>query len=381
MSADASVEQRRRFREAIIDLDAVRANVAHLIDVCATPHAMAIVKADGYGHGAEHIARAALDGGADWLGVADIDEAIQLRDAGIDAPILAWLHEPDRDFRTAVAAGIDLGVSNAHHLALAERAAADSAVPVNVHLKLDTGLSRNGIPEGEWTPVFRAAQRLARDGRLRVRGIFSHLANASASDDAAQISAFERGLRLAATHGLTPELRHLASTAGALRVPEARYDLVRLGIGVYGLSPYGSTVSSHELGLVPVMTVRARVAAVRRVPAGTGASYGFIWRAPQATTLALIPMGYADGIPRQASGKARVMIAGRQHPVVGRIAMDQFIADVGDTPVQVGDEVVVFGDPQTGAPSADDWAEAAGTINYDIVTGIGPRVPRVPSEV
>jgi alanine racemase len=366
----------RPFREAVIDLDAVRDNVAALIAVVAPAHAMVVVKADAYGHGAVPVARAALAGGASWLGVADLAEAVALRDAGIDAPLLAWLHDPEADFAVAVRRGVDVGVSSLDQLQAAADAAASAGGRADVHLKIDTGLSRNGVAPEEWDEAVRTAAALEAEGRVRVRGVFSHLANTSPEEDAAQLAAFDAALAAASAAGLTPEVRHVASTAGALRRPEARYDLVRLGIGCYGVPPFGDGTTAAELGLRPVMTLRGRVAAVRRIAAGTGVSYGHVWRADRPTTLALVPLGYADGVPRQASGRGEVWLAGARRRVVGRIAMDQFLVDVGDDEVSVGDEVVLFGDPGTGAPSADDWGDAADTIGYEIVTRIGPRVPR-----
>lgn len=366
----------RPFREALVDLGAVSENVAVLAAAVAPALTMAVVKANAYGHGAVPVARAALAGGADWLGVADLDEAHELRDAGIEAPLLAWLHDPAAAFAPAIGRGIDLGVSSLAQL----RAIADAAASVDrvaaVHLKLDTGLSRSGVAPGQWREATALAAQLERAGRIRVRGIFSHLANTSAAEDARQLEAFELGLEQAATAGLRAEVRHLASTAAALRLPAARFDLVRIGIGVYGVPPFGDGTTAADLGLRPVMTLRARVAAVRTVEAGTGVSYSHIWHADRPSNLALVPLGYADGVPRQASGRAEVWLAGARRPVVGRIAMDQFVVDLGDDHAEVGDEVVLFGDPRHGVPSADDWGDAAGTIGYEIVTRIGPRVPR-----
>lgn len=369
------------FREAVIDLDALSANVAHLRDVVGTEHVMAVVKANAYGHGAVPCARAALAGGADWLGVADLTEAMQLRDAGIDAPVLAWLHDPEADFAPAIAAGVDIGVSSVAQLdavAAARRAVVergDLHGQAFVQLKLETGLSRNGISEPQWDAAFARARDLEHAGDIVVRGVFSHVSNASPEDDRAAVAVFTRGLERAAAAGLKPELRHLAASAAALTIPEARFDMVRLGIAVYGLSPLAGR-SSADLGLRPVMTLRGSVAAVRRVPAGTGVSYDYTYRTSGDTTLALVPLGYAEGIPRHASNRAPVSIAGGTFRVCGRIAMDQFVVDVDDVDVQVGDDVVLFGDPAAGVPSADDWAEAAGTINYEIVTRIGARVRR-----
>ncbi|KRC62029.1 alanine racemase [Agromyces sp. Root81] len=364
------------FREAVVDLDAVRDNIRTLAATVAPARTMAVVKANAYGHGAVPVARAALAGGADWLGVADIFEALEVRGAGIDAPLLAWLHDPGADFAPAIDRDIDLGVSSFDQLEVIAAAAASVDRVAAVHLKLDTGLSRSGVAPEAWGRAVARAVELERDGRIRVRGVFSHLANTSSDEDARQLEAFERGLEQVASAGLDPEVRHLASTAGALRVPAARFDLVRIGIGAYGIPPFGDGTTAADLGLRPAMTLRGRVAATRRIEAGTGVSYGHTWRAERPTTLALVPLGYADGIPRQASGRAEVWIAGARRPVVGRIAMDQFVVDVGDARVETGDEVVLFGDPETGAPSADDWGDAAGTIGYEIVTRIGARVPR-----
>jgi alanine racemase len=362
-------------RVAEVDLGAIAANVRRLRAVAGTPHHMAVVKAGGYGHGAVPAARAALAGGADWLGVADVDEALALRAAGIDAPVLAWLHSADADFAAAGAAQIDLGVSSREQL---ERVAA-TAAGAAVHLKLDTGLSRNGVPPEAWADVVGLAAALERQGRVRIRGVFSHLANTSAESDEAAEQAFAEGVRLARDAGLAPQLVHLAATAAALRRDQSACTMVRTGIGVYGLSPFGDGDAeglARAAGLRPAMTLRTEVAATRRVRAGTGVSYDHVWRAPTATNLALVPVGYADGIPRSASDRAEVLVAGRRRPVRGRIAMDQFVVDLGDDEALVGEPVTVFGDPATGAPSADDWATWAGTINYEIVTRIGPRVER-----
>lgn len=363
--------QSRPSREALVDLSAIRENVENLRRITGTEHTMAVVKARGYGHGAVPSARAALDGGADWLGVADLEEAFELRAAGITAPVLAWLHDTEADFRGAVDAHIDLGVSSI--LQLEGAAAASGSSPAVVQLKVDTGLGRNGATLDECAAFLAEAARLESLGRLRVRGVFSHLANAGEADDAAQLAAFEHALALAADAGLTPELRHLAATAGAIDRPDARFDLVRLGIGIYGVSPFDDR-SPADLGLRPALELSAAVVSVKRVPADSGVSYGHTYRTSAATTLVLVPLGYADGIPRHASGRGPVSIAGGVFPIAGRVAMDQFVVDVGDTPVAVGDRAVLFGDPARGVPSAADWAEASGTIAYEIVTRLGGRV-------
>ena len=359
-------------REARIDLGAVRSNLGVLRELSAPALTMAVVKANAYGHGALGVSQAVVDAGADWLGVADLDEALALRSAGIEAPMLAWLHGAETDFAPAVEAGIDLGVSSLDQL---ERAAA-SGDHVFVQLKLNTGLSRNGFEPADAPAAFVRAAELESEGRLRVRGIFSHLSNSSRDDDDAQLAEFTSLVHAATAAGLTPELRHLAATEAAIVRPVLRFDLVRVGIGLYGL-PAADDLDVVALGLRPVMELTGTVAAVRRVPPGAGVSYGFTHRIERETTLALVPLGYADGVPRHASNRAQVSIGGIRYPVVGRIAMDQFLIDVGDDAVKTGDRVVLWGDGSTGVPSAEEWATWADTINYEIVTRVGPRVPRV----
>ena len=362
----------RPTREARIDLEALQSNVRLLRKAVAPAQTMIVVKADAYGHGAREVAAAAVEGGAEWLGVVDIAEALALRAAGISVPILTWLHGDDADFQAAVDAGIDLGISTLPQL---DRAAY-TAGHATIQIKVDTGLSRNGIPQSQAGELFRRAAEFEREGRLTVRGIWSHLANAGAEEDREQLRRFETAVAMAEEAGLRPEVRHLAATAGALSLPESRLDLVRLGIGAYGLSPFDRSGRS-DLGLRPVMELSAEIVSVKRVPVDSGVSYGYTYRTPAETTLALVPLGYADGIPRSASSSAPVSINGKTYRISGRVAMDQFVVDVGDDSVALGDRAILFGDPATGVPSADDWADAAGTINYEIVTRIGPRVMRV----
>jgi alanine racemase len=363
----------RPLREALIDVDAIEHNVRHLRRLVQT-EVIAVVKADGYGHGALLAATAALAGGATRLGVADVSEALALRGAGITAPVVAWLHGPDADFRDAAEHGIELGISSLAQLQAAA-AAASAEQPVGVHLKVETGLGRNGVEPREWQRVCAEAARLERVGRLRVVGVFSHLSNTSIDDDRRALARFHDALAEAAAAGVHPPLRHIAASNAAIALPEARLNCVRLGLAIYGLSPLADR-SSAELGLQPAMTLRTSVAAVRRVPAGQGVSYGYTHRTAAETTLALVPLGYADGVPRQASGRGPVVIGGRRFTVSGRIAMDQFVVDVGDADVSIGDEVVLFGDPTLGYPAAAEWGDAADTIDYEIVTRIGPRVQR-----
>jgi alanine racemase len=360
----------RALREAVIDLDAITHNVATIREVVGTPHLMTVVKADGYGHGAVPVALAALAGGADWLGTVDAAEAIPLREAGITAPILTWLHAPGETFSTHAAADLDVGVNSLDEL---ERAAA--AGVRNVQVKVDTGLGRNGAEESTWGALFERAGQLSAEGATSIRGLFSHLANAGTEADAAQRAAFERARTVAASFDIEPELLHLAATEGALGRPEARYNLVRVGLGTYGLSPFEGRPAA-SLGLVPALELSAAIVTVKRVPAGSGVSYGHRYRTERETTLALVPLGYADGIPRQASGRGRVLIGGETYQVCGTVAMDQLVVDVGDAVVSPGDRALDFGDPRAAAPTAADGADAAGTINYELVTRLGRRVER-----
>lgn len=361
-------------REAQIDTAAMADNVRQLRRLIGT-EVIAVVKADGYGHGAERAARAALEGGATRLGVADIEEGLALRRAGITAPILAWLHAPGASFVAAAAADLTIGVSSMAQL-IAAGDAASAARPTLVHLKLETGLGRNGIAPDDWKTVVAEAARFERLGKITVEGLFSHLSNTSPEDDLTAVGEFEEGIAAAVALGLTPKVLHIAATHAALSMPQSRFNCVRLGIGMYGLSPFDDR-GPEAFGLRPAMTLRGAVAAVRRVPEGQGVSYSYTYRTREATSLALVPLGYADGVPRAASGKASVAIGGKRFPIAGRVAMDQFVVDVGDDPVQVGDEVVLFGDATRGVPTATDWAEACDTINYEIVTRVGVRVPRV----
>ena len=364
------------FREVVIDLPALRANVTHLRSQMGVAHTMVVVKANAYGHGMVRCAQAALEAGADWLGVADIGEALRLREAGITAPVLAWLHAPAEDFVSAVAANVTVGITSSAKLEAVAKAGAAHAGGARVHLKVDTGLSRNGFAPAEWPSVFARAVELQASGAIVVEGIFSHLSNTSEADDNAQQVEFERAVALAREAGLSPEILHLSSSLTAMTNASMRYDMVRIGIAAYGLSPQDDR-SSESWGLRPVMTVRARVSAVRRVPAGTGVSYDYTYRTATESTLALIPIGYGEGVPRTASDTAPVEINGDRYRISGRVAMDQFLVDVGDAPLALGDEVVLFGDPLRGEPSAADWAAACGTIAYDIVTGIGGRLTPV----
>ena len=360
--------------EAIIDLGAIRRNVARL-RAGTSAEVMAVVKADGYGHGLVPAARAALAGGAGWLGVAFLEEAIALRAAGILAPVLSWLAVPGEDLAAGVAADVDLSVSAPWALAEVVAAAREAGQRARVHLKVDTGLSRGGATAADWPELVTAAAKAAAADEVEVVGVWSHFAYADAPGHptiAGQVAAFTEAVAAARRLGVDPPLRHLANSAATLTLPAAHFDLVRPGIAVYGLTP----VPPEPYGLEPAMTLRSRVALVKRVPAGAGVSYGHVHVTDRETGLALVPLGYADGVPRAGTSVGPVWLAGRRRTVAGRVCMDQFVVDVGDDPVAAGDEVVLFGSGRAGEPTAQDWADALGTISYEIVTRVGARVPR-----
>lgn len=358
----------------VVDLDAVRHNVALLSARAEGAALMAMVKADGYGHGAARIAAAAVEAGASWLGACSVAEALVLRDAGVTARLFAWLDVPGTDFAPAVAADIDLSASSEPEFAAIAAAADGAGRTARVHLKIDTGLCRNGATAAEWPGLLDAAMNAERSGRVEVVAVWSHLACADEPGHPsidAQAARFDTAYQQALRAGLRP-LRHLANSAATLTRPDLHFDLVRTGIAVYGLNP----VPRPE-GLVPAMTFRARVVRTKRVAAGESVSYGHMWTATAPTTLALVPAGYGDGVPRTLSGRLEVLVGGRRRPVVGRVSMDQLVVDCGDAGVDAGDEVVLFGAGERGEPTAREWADELGTIDYEIVTGMyRPRVTR-----
>jgi alanine racemase len=362
-------------RELIIDLDAIAYNLDVMRQRTSGAMVCGVVKANAYGHGMLEVARKLEAAGVDYLGVADVTEALELRRAGIVSPILAWLHDPHEMFVEAVNEGIELGLANEDHLTRVAAAAEITGRLARVHLKVDTGLNRNGASAAEWEGVLRQARGLVAEGFIQVVGIFSHLSSTGEAEDLAQIARFDAAVEQAREFGIKFELRHLTASDGSLNYPQAHYEMVRVGVALYGLSPF-TDHHSKEYGLRPAMTATAYVTQVKRVPAGEGVSYGYMHRTKAETTLALIPVGYAEGLPRNASGKASVSIHGKTYPISSRIAMDQFVIDVGDDDVNAGDLVTIFGDPAAGVPSADDLAAAADTINYEIVTRMGGRFKR-----
>ncbi len=365
--------------EIVVDLDAIRRNVAALKQHAEGRQMMTVVKADGYGHGMLEVARAAREAGADWLGVAVMEEALALRAAGDSGPILTWLAVPGEDYREAIESGIDVTAYTVAELDEIRAAAHANGAVARVQLKVDTGLNRGGSSEQLWPELVASARAAEVEGDVRVTGIWSHFASSDEPEDPAndaQEKVFRWALEVAEAAGLTPEVRHLCNSAGAVTRPSSLFDLVRCGIATYGLSPIPDVQTSAELGLVPAMTVQGRLALVKRIPQGSGVSYGHTYVTEKETTIGVVPMGYGDGIPRHASSKAPVFAAGHVRTIAGRICMDQFVLDLGDDDAAAGDPVVLFGNGRHGEPTAQDWAEACDTISYEIVTRIGGRMRR-----
>ena len=355
-----------------VDLSAVAANT-HMFAARATGELMAVVKSDGFGHGAVDVARTALAHGATRLGVTTVDEALALRAAGLRAPVLSWLNPIDADFRTAAAAGVELAVPSRRHL---EAITAESPFTC-VHLHLDTGMARDGAAPPEWTDLCRAARRAERGGRLRVVGLMGHLPDADVPRDPSNALGrlrFAWGVEQARAAGLRPSTRHLAATAATLTDPLSHHTMCRVGAGLVGIDP------SHTTTLRPALTLTAPLVEVRRVRPGTPVGYGHAWTAPGATFLGLVPLGYADGLPRSSSGRAEVLVRGRRRPLVGRLSMDMAVVDLGWTGAAVGDLVTVFGPGDHGEPTVAEWAGWSDTIEHEIVTGLGRRVRRTVSD-
>lgn len=363
--------------QAHVDLDAIRANVELLRRRAGGAEVMAMVKADGYGHGIVQAAGAAQAGGATWLGVVRVTEALRLRAAGTGGRVLVCMGAPGESYEEAVAADVDLTAGAVWLVEEIAAAAARAGRPARVHLKADTGLSRGGATEADWPALVEAALTAEAAGQLRVAGLMSHFACADEPGHpsiARQLTVFEEAVEYAEKAGVRPEVRHLSNSAGTLTLPQARYDLVRPGIAIYGLTPVPEL---GTFGLRPAMTLSAGLAMVKRVPAGSSVSYGHTYTTERETTLALVPAGYGDGVPRHGSSLLEVLAGGRRRRIAGRVCMDQFVVDLGDDVAAAGDEALLFGPGDRGEPTAQDWAEALGTISYEIVTRIGIRVPRV----
>jgi alanine racemase len=354
-----------------IDYTAIRRNVEVLRERAAGPELMAVVKADAYGHGLLEAGKAAREGGAAWLGVAQPREALALRAAGDTGRILTWLYGPEVHAGLLIAHDIDLSVNSRAVLEAVVAGAEDRLAAARVHLCIDTGLGREGVTIEQFPALLDQAIEAQRAGHIEIVGIWSHLAwadNPGHPTIDAQAAVFRQALWQAQEHGVGFEVRHLANSAATLTRPDLHFDLVRPGIAVYGLPPVPDP-EGHNYGLTPAMSVTSHVALVKEVGAGQGVSYGHEYVTPYSTTLALIPAGYADGVFRAAGGVAEVAINGRRYRIAGRVCMDQFVVDVGlSSEISEGDVVTLIG---PGGPTASDWARAVGTIDYEIVCHFG----------
>jgi alanine racemase len=356
-----------------VDHGAIARNVRRMLRASGT-ELMVVVKADAFGHGSLDVARTALDAGATWLGVATVDEALALRAGGVTAPILAWLVDPWCDLEAAIYAGVTLSCPTIESLIAISRAARTIGIPARVHLELDTGMARGGSEPALWRALCVAAAHAERAATLTVTGVWSHLACAALPGEASirsAVQAFRHAATEARAAGLAPSQLHLANSAAALAHPSTRMTMVRSGAAIYGIE----TVAGQRFGLEPALRVASRVTQLRRVPRGTGVGYLHEYRTSRPTTLALVPVGYADGVPRILSHGGTLSIGGRRCPIRGAISMDQLVLEV-DATVALGDEVVLIGDPERGEPSALEWATAAGTVPHDILSGFGARVHR-----
>jgi alanine racemase len=364
--------------EAVVDLGAIEHNVRVLREHAGPARLMAVVKADGYGHGATRVARAALAAGAAELGVATVDEALALRADGITAPVLAWLHAPGVDFAPALLADIEIAVSSVRQLDELLDAVRRTGRTATVTVKVDTGLNRNGVAPALYPSMLTALRQAVAEDAIRLRGLMSHMVYADQPDNPindVQAQRFSEMLAQARDQGVRFEVAHLSNSSATMSRSDLAFDMVRPGIAVYGLSPVPQL---GDMGLIPAMTVKCTVALVKSIHAGEGVSYGHTWIAERDTTVALMPIGYADGVFRSLGGRLDVLINGRRRPGVGRICMDQFLVDLGPGQIDVaeGDEAILFGPGSRGEPTAQDWADLLGTIHYEVVTSPRGRITR-----
>ncbi|MDO4665266.1 MAG: alanine racemase [Actinomycetaceae bacterium] len=369
---------------ALVDLDAITHNLAALK---TDKERMVIVKAGAYGHGLEPVSAHLWDLGIRWFGVAQLSEALQLRQTLPEARILSWIFRGGPDVEAAISRNISLSVSDLAGLRTIEDAASRVGVRPRIHLKIDTGMSRAGAPVAKWPALCRYAHEAAARGNIEVEGVWSHLSSADTRAGraltVAAFAEFRAALETAKNAGIQPKWQHLGASAGALWHQDLPGNMVRLGIAVYGLSPEPTTQTEDEMGIIPALSLETELMLVKKVAGGRPVSYGATWVTPSERYLGIVPVGYADGIHRLASGKARVLVITEDGPVsvpqVGRICMDQFVVDLGEnTGAKAGDKVVVFGPGTRGEPTVNEWAHWADTINYEILTAVGPRVPRIP---
>ena len=367
-------------RGAYIDLAAIRDNVKVLCDLARNSEVMAVVKADAYGHGLIPVSKAARQGGATWLGTALLEEAIELRKSGDKGRILTWLGSNQDRWQECVELGIDISVSSIENASAIINAAKVMGKTAQVHIKVDTGLGRNGVMPNDLADLTNLLEDAKASGLVEVVAVWTHFALADAPSSptiAKQLEVLDESFKYVESRGFKNLMKHAANSAATLTAPNAHFDLVRPGIAVYGITPGGEVGKASEFGLRPAMTLKAQAVVVKKVPAGHGISYGAEYVTKNDTRVALIPLGYADGIPRIAGNKGPVMANGKKFSVAGRVCMDQFVIDIGDLDFSTGDEVVLFGDPAKNEPDVEEWAKASQSIGYEIVTRLGPRVPRI----
>jgi len=358
--------------ELVVHEDALRENTARF-HALTGGRLMAVLKADAFGHG--DIASAVLEAGAGSIGVTSIDEALALRHAGISAPILSWLNTPDADVEAVLRAHVDLAVPNLEMLFAIVAAARATGTMARLHLHIDVGTGRDGCPPRDWATLCTLAREQEAAGALRVVGVMGHMSCAEDPENGQNVRerlVFENAIRTARRRGLRPHLLHLAATAATLTGTAAGYDLHRIGAGIFGIDP------SHTIGdLRPALSLTSTVVSSREVPAGTGVGYGHDFVTPSRTCLALLPLGYADGLPRAASGRAEVLVRGERRPLVGRFSMDMVVVDTGDALLRPGERVTLFGPGRDGEPTVAEWAAWSHTIEHEIVTGVGARASRI----
>ncbi|MFY9325853.1 MAG: alanine racemase [Candidatus Nanopelagicales bacterium] len=356
-----------------VDLAAIAHNVKIIKAQAPKSQLMAVVKADAYGHGLIEVSKAARQAGAEWLGTALFEEALTLRESGDSKKILTWLGDQSADFAQAIEKDIDIGISTFSHLEKAAVAATKLNKKANLHLKIDTGLNRNGVSLADLPKLLEA---ISQTTSVNLAGIMSHFAfpdDPSSEVNHQQIIKFTEIIKSFDQ----PIFSHMANSMATLDLPQSHFDLVRPGISVYGLHPSGNLEKAKALTLKPALSLKAKIVNLKAVAAEQGVSYNHTYRTKEQTNLAVIPLGYSDGIDRRAANAAAVAIGGKSYKISGRICMEQFVVDVGADFQDQAATVTLFGDSSTGVPSVEDWAQAVGTINYEIISRLATRIKRV----
>jgi len=365
---------------AEINLNAIESNLK-FIKGKTNAQLLAVVKADAYGHGLIPISKSAIEAGANWLGTALLEEAVTLRENGIKVPIIAWLTPCGEDFKSAINLNIDLSISSLEVLNEIIDSGAQLGKKPRLHIEIDTGMSRGGVGD-DWDSFVGEVSKLVKDDKISLVGVWSHFARADEpleKMNSQQLSIFTDRVTKLINSGIKPEFLHIANSAAALTFKDSHKNIIRWGIGLYGLSPDVNNIGdSISIGLKPAMKLKAKLNLVKKVKSGSTVGYGATAVVKQDTKLGVVTLGYADGIPRNANNLAGVFVCGKRAPLIGRVSMDQFVVDLGiESLAKTGDEVIVFGAGNDGEYTIDEWAKACGTINYEIVTRIGPRVPRI----